>query len=216
MVDDTIHINDIVDDLDINSDNIYHYLSGILSIFERKSPKSVKQLSKKYDIILFGYNRIGYDFVKTLQKLKSKFLVVEYNTDTISKLANKKVDCRYGDADDSEFLDELNLDKIKMAVSTIPHLETNSLLINKIKKINKKAIIIVVSHDVDEAYELYNLGATYVLMPHFLGGRYVSTLIDRYGFDLGKFLSEKKKHIKHLKERREIGHEHPKTEAVRY
>ncbi|MBI2663711.1 cation:proton antiporter [Candidatus Woesearchaeota archaeon] len=200
----------------IYSEKIYPYLSRYLSLFERKSLKKEKKIGKKYDMILFGYNRIGYDFVKTFQRLKKRFLVVDFNPDTISKLINMKVDCKYGDADDSEFLDELNLSSIRMAVSTIPHAETNLLLISKIRKVNKRAIIIVVSHDIDEANILYNKGATYVLMPHFLGGRYISTIIDKHGLNLNKFIEEKKKQMRHLKERKDIGHEHPKTDAARY
>ncbi len=198
------------------ADKIYPYLSGLLSIFEKRVYRKDKESIKKYSIILFGYNRIGYDFVKTFQKLKKKLLVIDYNPDVISKLISKKIDCKYGDADDLEFLDEINLKNIKMAVSTIPHSETNTLIIDKIREVNKKSIIIVVSHDIDEAYSLYEKGATYVLMPHFLGGKYISTIIDKYGINLAKFLDERKKHIKHLKERKETGHEHPKTEAVRY
>jgi Trk K+ transport system NAD-binding subunit len=200
----------------IYSEKLYPYFSNMLSIFERKQPKKIKESSKKYSIILFGYNRVGYDFVKTFQRLKKKFLVVDYNPDIISRLTDRKVECIYGDVDDPEFLDELNLDKIKMAVSTIPYYETNSLLIEKIRKVNRKAIIIVVSHHIDEAYGLYNKRVTYVLMPHFLGGKYMSNIIDRYGFNLDKFLKERNKQIKHLKERKEVGHEHPKTESVKY
>ena len=58
------------------------------------------------------------------------------------------------------------------------------------------------------AIELYDKGATYVLMPHFLGGSHTSTLIERYGLDLNKFLKEKTMHIEHLRNRKEIGHEH--------
>ena len=76
----------------------------------------------------------------------------------------------------------------------------------------KKAIIIVISHQIDEAIELYDKGATYVLMPHFLGGHHASTLIEKNGLSINKFLKEKVVHIEHLKKRKNIGHEHPKHE----
>jgi len=59
--------------------------------------------------VLFGYNRIGYDLLKSFKKLKKKYLVVDYNPETIQKLTKKNIKCRYGDVDDSEFIDELNL-----------------------------------------------------------------------------------------------------------
>ena len=114
--------------------------------------------------------------------MKKKFLVVDYNPETIMGLAKEGNDCKYGDAGDLELLNELNLSKAKMIYSTIPDFDTNLLLINKIKECNKKAIIIVVSHQIDEAIELYDKGATYVIMPHFLGGHHASTLIEKHGF----------------------------------
>ena len=149
------------------SNKIYPYLSKYLSIFERKKVKENEQEFKDYDIVLFGYNRIGYDLLKSFKKLKKKILVVDYNPETILELSKRGIECRYGDVDDDEFLSELNLTKSKMIVSTIPEFETNLLLINKIRQINKDVIVIVVSHDIKEANILYGRGATYVIMPHF-------------------------------------------------
>ncbi len=199
----------------IYSDKIYPYLSKYLSIFERKKVRGDKQEFKDYDAILFGCNRVGYDFLKIFKKLKKKFMVVDYDPELISELTKKKINCRYGDIDDSEFLDELNLNKVKMVVSTTPELETNLLLINKIRQTNKKTIIMVVSHNIEEANILYKKGATYVIMPHFLGGEYASGMINKYGFDINKFLKEKKEHLKKLKTKRKLGHEHPKAEKNR-
>ncbi len=197
------------------SDKIYPYLSKYLSIFERKKIKDGQNEYRGYDIILFGCNRIGYNFLETFKKIRKKFLVIDYNPELISELTKKKINCRYGDIDDNEFLDELNLNKIKMAVSTIPNFETNLLLINKIRQTNKKAIIMVVSHNIEEANILYDEGATYVVMPHFLGADYSSVMISKHGFNINKFLKEKKKHIKQLKTKRRLGHEHPEAEKYR-
>jgi len=197
------------------SDKIYPYLSKYLSIFERKKVKEDEQEAKDYDIILFGYNRIGYDLLQSFKKLKKKFLVVDYNPETTLKLAKKKIECRYGDVDDEEFLNALNLTKTKMIVSTIPEFETNLLLINKIRQINKDAIVIVVSHNIKEATTLYNHGATYVIMPHFLGGSHASMMIHKHGLNLNEFLKEKRKHLRQLKTRKKLGYEHPKAEKHR-
>ncbi len=199
----------------IYANKIYPYLSKYLGIFERKGEKVDEHKYHKeeiYDIILFGYNRVAYDILESFKKIKKKFLVIDYNPETIIKLAKEGFDCKYGDADDSELLNKLNFSKIKMVVSTIHNLDTDLLLIDKIRESNKKAIITVVSHQIDEAMKLYNAGATYVLMPHFLGGHHVSTMIEEHGLNLNKFLKEKVAHIEHLRKRKEIGHEHPKHE----
>ena len=194
------------------SEKIYFHISKYLTIFERKSVFKEKLKFKNYDIILFGYNRVGYGFLESFKQLKKKFIVIDYNPEVISELSKKRINCKYGDADDEDFLQGLNLDKVKMIVSTIPDFETSNLLIKKTRELNKKAIMLVVSHDIDEAKKLYEAGATYVIMPHFLGGSYASMMINKYGLNMNKFLKERKLHLTHLKMRKDIGHEHPKIE----
>src|SRR3989338_3234037 len=51
------------------SDKIYPYFAGYLSIFERK--KTIKEVESigVYEIVLFGCNRVGYDFIRAFKKL---------------------------------------------------------------------------------------------------------------------------------------------------
>jgi len=194
------------------SEKLYLFLSKYLSIFEKKGLKVDEHKyskNKNHEIIMFGKNRIGHDILKTLEKMKKKFLIVDYNPDTVLHLAKRGYDCKYGDANDYELLNEINFEKAKMIISTVPDIETNSLIISKAKEENKNSIITVVSHQIDEAIELYEMGATYVIMPHFLGGEFFSTLIQKNKLSANKFLKERVKHIKHLYERKSIGHEHP-------
>ena len=60
--------------------------------------------------------------------------------------------------------------------------------------------------------DLYDAGADYVVMPHFLGGNYVSVLIEKFDDGLNKLLEHKMRHIKELRERRILGQEHPRHE----
>ncbi len=193
----------------LNNNRLYSALSERLRIFERRGVKvdeSKFHRDKDYEIILFGYNRIGYSLRKAFKSSKKSFLVVDNNPDTIAKLVNLGIDCRYGDAEDPELLPELPLKEAKIIFSTIPNTETNLLLIDEIKKINKKAILIVVSHQIDEALRLYEAGATYVLTPHFVGGEHAADLISDFGFSRDKYEKEGVMHAKDLVERKKEGH----------
>jgi len=184
-------------------------------VYERKGNKQIVEDKEIFDVILFGCNRVGYDFIETFRHLKEKFLVVDFDPEVIDNLKNDKINCRYGDADDNEFLEELSLDKVKMVISTIPDFETNQFLISKIKQNNKHSVIIAISHNVDEAVSLYESGATYVITPHFLGGKYATMLIAKYGFEVDKFATERDRHLKDLSKRKELGHDHPLPEVFR-
>ncbi len=200
-----------------NSRAIYGILSPYLSIFQRKGQKKDEHRyhnDVSYDIIIFGHNRIGSSLVESVTKLKKEYLVIDYEPRTVMELARRGIASQYGDASDDELLNELDFEHVRMVVSTIPDFETNLLLISKIRQRNKRSIIIVVSHQIEEAMQLYDVGASYVIMPHFLGAHHTCILLENYGLDTRRFLKEKLKHIQHLHERKNAHHEHPKAEKL--
>ena len=198
----------------IYSDYIYKYISKYLSIFERKNVKEKIVKNKKFDYLLFGYNRIGFSILNSFKKITNNYAVIDYNPETINKLTKLKINCVYGDVDDIEFLQELNLENVKLVVSTIPEIETNFLLLNKVREKNKNVIVIVTARQIQDAFLLYEKGADYVILPHFLGGEYIAKLIEKSKNNKLYYKNEKRKHIQHLRERRKIGHEHPKIETL--
>jgi len=196
----------------IYSNQFYKMMNRFAGIFEKKGIKKSRKLRKNYDAILFGYNRIGFSILRSLKKIKKSFLVVDFNPDTVSALNKLRIPVLYGDIDDEFLLNELPLDKIKIAVSTIPEFETNKLLIENIRFLNSEAIIIVRAHTIDDALALYRKGASYVLTPHFLGGEYVANLIRHKKFSEKGYKLEKEEHIKMLKDMVGKGKDHPEVE----
>ncbi|MBN2367734.1 NAD-binding protein, partial [Candidatus Woesearchaeota archaeon] len=196
-------------------DIIYRKLSKPLSIFEinldptemEYMPKEANQI--KYDIILCGYDRIGYSVLKTLEKMKKKFIVVDFNPDIIRELVKRKINCIYGDISDVNILERLNLKDAEMVVSTIPNLQDNKLLVQEVRKVNKKAALFLTADQIDEALELYNKGADYVILPHFLGGEHISVLLESHNGEVKELIKNKFNHIDELKKRMGLGHNHP-------
>jgi len=71
-------------------------------------------------------------------------------------------------------------------------------LIKKVKEENADAIVIVRAREIHEAKMLYALGATYVVMPHYLGAKYATAMIKRIGIDNKGFKEERDKHLKDI------------------
>ncbi len=196
----------------IYSNELYKKMLNFAFVFEKKEVRKKSRTKRKYDAILFGYNRIGFSILHKLKKIRKNYLVVDFNPETISTLSKFKIPSVYGDAYDNDFLSELSLEKIKLMVSTIPDFETNMVLIQSVRAVNPKAIIIVRSHEVKEAFELYRMGASYVLTPYFLGGEYVGKMIEKFEINREDYKREKKKHLIFLKEIAQRGKRHPEIE----
>lgn len=191
------------------SDTLYRWLEPFLSIFERKIVVEKQMRKKQYPIVLFGCNRIGQDFIEAFKSGRKKFLVVDYNPSTVADLSVNDIDTEFGDAADINFLETIDAAKLELVVSTIPTLEVNQLIAEVIRRQNKKAMIMAVAHSIKDALILYNLGVDYVILPHFLGGRYAVDMLLKLGTNRRKFGSVKGKHLKYLEHKLALGHEHP-------
>ncbi|MBT4935212.1 hypothetical protein HOL21_04530 [Candidatus Woesearchaeota archaeon] len=191
---------------------LYKVLAKPLSIFDKFTTEGLEYLPNevKPRIILCGHNRIGYSILQNLGKAKKKILVVDYNPEIIAKLVKKGFHCIYGEVADDEVIDRMNLGKVTMLISTVPEIRDNIILIRKVRAVNRKAKIIVTASEIDEALRLYKEGADYVILPHFLGGEHVANLIDKVRIKKVNLHNKRQAHIKHLEDRKDVGHEHPK------
>ncbi|MBN1274882.1 cation:proton antiporter [Candidatus Woesearchaeota archaeon] len=159
-----------------------------------------------HDYVLIGMDRIGYSIFRKIHKMHKDVVVVDFNPDIIKRLIQQHVPCIYGDIGDAEILEKLRLKHVKMVISTIPDHADNLLLIGEARKENKDATVIVTSYSVEDALSLYEEGADYVIIPHYLGGEHVSVLLEDVSLDLDKLITARLMHIKELRHRQ---HVHP-------
>lgn len=174
---------------------LYGKLERYLQIFERATTREHEYKAKTYPLILFGYKKGGHEFVKTFRAMKKPFVVVDYSPDVIEHLSRQNIESLYGDATDPELLAELHMSKAKLIVSTIADQPTNLSLLRYITKHNKNAIFICHANDYNEAGALYDHGAAYVMLPHFIGSERMSMFIHRNGLDKESFAQHRKKHL---------------------
>jgi|SRR3989344_2179672 len=194
------------------SDPIYAKISKYFRIFEKKKTREKAPKQGYYDYVLLGENRVGFSIMKSFIKSRKKYVVIDYNPDRVKRLKSKGISCIYGDASDSEFLDDLNITKSNLVVSTIPEIETNIMLLQKIRERSNNSIVIVTARQISDTFKLYDAGADYVIMPHFLGGEYTSSIIEEFKDNKKKYEDEKKKQLKELRERIKEGQKHPDVE----
>lgn len=189
----------------------YKSLEKPLRIFNIFHTEGMEYLptEAKPKIVLCGYNRIGYSILSGLRQEKKEVLIVDYNPEIIDRVVKEGFHCIYGDVTDEEIMERMNLPQISMLISTVPELNDNLLLIRKVREATKKAKIIVTAADIDDALKLYMRGAHYVILPHFLGGEHVSRLITGVRHNRLDLQQQREDHIRHLHERKRIGHRHP-------
>lgn len=177
------------------ADQLYQRLQKALSFFERSYTKRELKSLSYYPLVLLGYRQGGYNFVQTFRQMKKRYVVIDYNPDVIESLEHQHVNHVYGDATDPELLDEIGLHMSELVISTINDATTNHMLAQHIIKTNGDAIFICHADSLNDASALYESGASYVIVAHFIGNENLIQFIKRNGNNKRAFSMYRHKHL---------------------
>lgn len=181
-------------------DWIYRKIESKLRLFEGRAVRESKQKkAKRYPLVLFGYQNGGHEFIRTFRSMKLPFVVVDYDPTIIDDLERQRVDYIYGDATDPELLEEIDLEKASLVVNTIGDHQVNQSLLSYIRRVNEDAVVICYSNSHKQADQLYELGASYVFLPQFIGSEQLSSFLHEYGLDRRSFEKVRERHMEEIK-----------------
>ncbi len=179
-------------------DRLYKKFQKRLSLFERNDTKREISDLHSYPLVLLGYRKGGYEFVRTFREMKKRYVVIDYDPDVIDSLEHQHIHHLYGDVTDLELLEEISLHKSELVVSTLMDSTANKMLARHITMRNKQAIFICHANSYDDAVELYEHGASYVMLPHLIGSEQINAFIRRNGNNAEAFNAYRLKHIESL------------------
>jgi Kef-type K+ transport system membrane component KefB len=170
-----------------------------LHLFEKEVTYREKRSPASYQLVLLGYHHGGHEFIKTFEQLGKKYLVIDYDPEVIDILENQKVNYLYGDATDTELLREAGIDKSKLVVSTIIDHDANMFVVGLLNEINPDAVVICHADNIKQATQLYDAGASYVMIPHHIGSEKMGAFIKRTGLNKHEFEKYREKHMAFLR-----------------
>ncbi len=183
----------------IYSDKLYLAIEEHLELFEHAKPRSERETRKqKYDMVLFGYLRGGHEFLNLFKSMSKNYVVVDYDPEVIDTLDHQKANYIYGDATDIELLEEVGIEHSKLIVSAMSDHDTNKFLAKLAENICPHAVLICYAENAEQASELYELGASYVMVPHYIGSEKISSFIRRSGLKKSEFKKYREKHLAYL------------------
>ncbi|MCA9343820.1 MAG: cation:proton antiporter [Candidatus Nomurabacteria bacterium] len=188
----------------IYSDKLYSLLEPRLRLFERKKTRPTKDHKTSVDAVIFGFKKGGHEYINVFRQLNKKFLLVDHDPDVIDDAEKHGIPYIYGDATDLQLLEEINLEDVKFVVAVITDHTTNVFLLQHLHQHNPKCIVICHADSVAEAIELYGLGASFVILPHYIGNEKVSGFIKHNGFKKSEFNKYRTKHLNYLQNHFEV------------
>jgi CPA2 family monovalent cation:H+ antiporter-2 len=162
-------------------DTLYRYFSDLLidiqTIDFLESTQSLRNVPDDIEghIILIGCHIQGLEILKHLKDIDKPVIIVDYDPEIIDKLLKNGETVYYGDINHIDLRDELNADRAEMIISTIPRKQPNKYCTIEADKIGIPSI--ARSENIDDALDLYNLGAQYVILPELLAADKASNII---------------------------------------
>ncbi len=174
---------------------IFAWLEKRFHFFKDRLSHEEKSAVVNHSMILFGYKKGGHEFVKTFKQMKRRYLIVDYDPAVIELLERQQLPFMYGDATDIELLREIGTKNARLIVSTITDFSINQQLVKYVHRVNPKAIMICHANNYEESVALYHYGATYVILPHYIGSERLSAFIRRHGTSHEAFANYREKHM---------------------
>lgn len=186
------------------ADSIYKSIEPLLNMISVRfrTPHEKTPVSTDHDMVIFGFGRVGLEFVEKAKEKDLQYVAVDYNPEVFAGPRAKGIRYRFGDVEDVEFLEEINTGSAKLVISTIPDLFTNLLLANYYRKAQPDGVLLVTCRTIDEADKLYEAGVTYAILPHYLGAYHATQMIDDYERDPQIFIKGREAQKKQVKKHR--------------
>lgn len=140
---------------------------------------------------------VGFDdTIRSLLPELGECCIVDKNPEHVAELQASDVEYIYGDFFHEEMRGEASLEDASLVVSVIP-----SLLISKhIVREAQDATVIVKALNEDEAIELYEMGADYVIVKDAVMGERLGEIVDAWLSDPAKFNAVKHEERRRLSE----------------
>ena len=181
----------------IYSDQIYGRVGPWLKWFEPKYNRRTRP-EKVPRLLLIGYKKGGDQFINAFHRIGRHYLVIDHNPQVVEFLEQSNIPHLAGDATDLDLLSEIVLDKVEMIVLTLSDYKSTELLIDYLAENCPKAVIICSTDTPEEAGRLYDRGASYVMLPHYIGNQQVLKFITSKGISRQAFHRFRSQHLKFL------------------
>jgi voltage-gated potassium channel Kch len=141
----------------------------------------IKEL--KNHAVIVGYDEMSKRSAEALEEYYSDIVIVDNSSRNVKELSESKYEYIYGDFRHREIRQSSNISEADFIISFSPQLEVNKKAVED----GRHATVFVKATSKDEAAELYDMGAHYVIMKNVLTGDKVSEYIKDYVNDREAF-----------------------------
>jgi hypothetical protein len=168
---------------------IHRVAAPVLAAIGFPEPPAVKEEEEKseYRLALLGFHRVAssllYEIAHKEPELARETLVIDFNAAIHDRIREFGAHVEYGDLANPETLLHAGIDRAGVIISTVPddllRGVDNRRLVESVRRLNPKAIIIANAVSFSDCQGIYEAGADYVFLSRLETARALNDVIGR-------------------------------------
>lgn len=160
------------------SEQIFEKIEWAFRWMDTHKKDKDKAIVHHHDIVLIGCDGLGEQVLTTIKGIGRDYAIIDFDPKRVRELTTREEPVIYGDAGNTDFLYEHSIHRAKMVIITIGDPAVNEEIVRFMRAKNPRATIIASARKMNEKHHLYDIGATFVIMPKQLGGEFFSNLLE--------------------------------------
>ena len=138
---------------------------------KKRMERIVGKLTDHY--IVCGFGRIGQQIAEEYGRNNVRFVVIDRDESRLEMLRDRDIPHVVGDAADDDVLRSAGIDRALALIAVTPTDAINTFIVLSARSLSAKLYIVARADAVNNEGKLYRAGASKVVSPHALGGRWM-------------------------------------------
>lgn len=182
-----------------NAEKIFAYSSPYLKKIEHTyAHDNVSHETDAYQMIIVWYGRLWTYIASKLREHQISFCIVERDIQKMKLAEEAWFTTIYWDVEDNDTLLWLISSSTELVYATVDNHDTSIHVIESLKEVHDHLKVIVIAKYIDEAENLYNTWADYVVFPHLSWAHESRAILEKHVREPEQFLISKIQNIEAL------------------
>ncbi len=174
---------------------LFNTVEHLFERFKSEDKRDVEIQKLEGHAIVVGYDAITEKLLDDLKRHYENVVIVDRSSRKVDELAESDFEFIYGDFRHSEIRRAAGMKNADMLVSVAPEFEVNREIL---EHVNPDTTVFVKADEIDEAADLYDMGAHYVIVRNILTGEKMSDYIKLFLEDQDLFKKEVEKDVENI------------------
>jgi len=166
---------------------IYNKLERFLQRFESEDKNDIKVDRLEGHALVIGYDTVSKKILEQLEQKFETVVVVDRSSENVEELSNANFEFIYGDFSHSEIRRASGASRASLIISLSPDFQVNREIL---EYKNRDSTFFVKAQNIEDAGELYEMGAHYVILKNILTGEKMNDYVKLYLEDRELFQKE--------------------------